>query len=152
MLGSTFHGSAVNSHSCAALASARRWGLGSEHSCQHSPHGADLPGRLVLPPSPVNIQMLGPVPGVSLHVLISSLLQPWEIGGRCRYSARFAGENLKQREVKSFVQGHTAGQLQGQSGSNPQGIMASWELQDPAAETMTSLSPEGTSHGLCPSL
>ena len=50
-------------------------------------------------------------------------------------SAHFAGENLKQREVKSLVQGHIAGQWQGQSGSKPQSIMASWELQGPAAET-----------------
>ena len=123
MLGSAFHGSAVNSHSCAALARTRRWGLSSEHGCQHSLRGAGLPGRLVSPPSPENIHMLGPVPGVSLHVLISSLLQPWEVRGRCRYPARFAGENLKQRKVKSFVQGHTAGQWQGQSGSKPQGLL-----------------------------
>ena len=74
------------------------------------------------------------VPSMS-HLLISSLLQPQEIGGQRHYSAHFAGENLKQREVKSLVQGHIAGQWQGQSGSKPQSIMASWELQGPAAET-----------------
>lgn len=69
------------------------------------------------------------------HLLISSLLQPQEVGGQCHYSAHFAGKNLRQRQVKSLVPGHIAGQWQGQSGFKPQTIMASWELLGPAAET-----------------
>ena len=42
------------------------------------------------------------------HLLISSLLQPWEVGRQCHYSAHFGGENLRQREVKSLVPGHIA--------------------------------------------